>query len=365
MLEDIEKDIYINDELRYYDLSNIFFDAPINNIDIENIKEIFFSINNISQIYFRKNINIKSIELIKYLLEISPTMEDKNVEKYIIDVDDIDEKELLNMNFINPSTWYISCKDKNATYKILSIDKFKSEKQLLKNIYDKLNLSDYSDIEKMLLLYDFCKKFKVVDEESEDINYILTKKKINQYKFSYLYQVLLDYIEIPNYVGTSITDSTNNEVLIAYLKDSKYKIEGIYLFDLSSDFISKEELDYDNIRTINYNYFAMPLGEYSKTVFNDRLTGVLKCLIHDKKYDLEKIKYEKKFEISQIEKIFKLEFNSIHDVVENTKKIDDNTKLDIITKLVDVKYNDIIRENYKKRNDRIFNLSLLENEIDN
>ena len=86
MVEALDKDIFISHELKYFDITNIFFDAPLKQADIERIKEIMFSINNITQIYFTESVDLKSIELVKYLLEISPTMQDCNVEKYILNL---------------------------------------------------------------------------------------------------------------------------------------------------------------------------------------------------------------------------------------------------------------------------------------
>ena len=124
MLEGVSKNIFISQELKYFDITNIFFDAPLKKGDIKNIEEIMFSINNITQIYFTDEVDIETIELVKYLLEISPTMQDTNVEKYILTTN-IDINRLLNINFMNSSTWYLSVLDKNKESKILNIDSFK------------------------------------------------------------------------------------------------------------------------------------------------------------------------------------------------------------------------------------------------
>ena len=107
MTEQLQKDVFINEDLRYFQLTNIFFDRPLNEEDIITLKEVFFSINNISQIYFKDTFDLKGIEIVKSVLVISPTMEDALVEKYILNASTLDKNKLLNMNFSNIDTWFI------------------------------------------------------------------------------------------------------------------------------------------------------------------------------------------------------------------------------------------------------------------
>ena len=58
MTEQLQKDVFINEDLRYFQLTNIFFDRPLNEEDIITLKEVFFSINNISQIYFKDTFDL-------------------------------------------------------------------------------------------------------------------------------------------------------------------------------------------------------------------------------------------------------------------------------------------------------------------
>ena len=48
MVKELKDDVFISQELRYYELTNIFFSSPLNDALIEELKQIFFSINNIS-----------------------------------------------------------------------------------------------------------------------------------------------------------------------------------------------------------------------------------------------------------------------------------------------------------------------------
>lgn len=350
MINELEKDIFISQELRYYNLFNIFFDEPIKKSDLDSLKEIFFSINNVTQIYFRNNIDTNSIELIKYLLEISPTMEDARVEKYITDINNnIDE--IFTMSFFNPTTWFIkTIYDENS---LIRIDKYKEIKKHIKNILKNIN-KDFSQIEKVLYVYDYCKKIKLVKEDNSILN-ILKNNKASENDIIKIFDILLKELNIKSYVGESIVDGINKNITIIYIDDEKYNINGIYLFDIMSDYIDSDEKK--EIKTLNYNYFGMQLKEYSKTIFNDRLIGLLNLLSHDLEYDLEKIRDIPKIDITKLEKSFDKNYIDIHNIIENQKEIKDEIKLEIIYKLND-KDNEIIKKNYYSRKHKIFNYNL-------
>ena len=157
MVKELKDDVFISQELGYYELTNIFFSSPINDDLVEELKQIFFSINNISQIYFQKDIDLKSIEIVKYLLEISPTMQDEMVEKYILNTENLDMTELLDINFLNSNTWLVSCNYKNKENNMMSIDKYKQMLQYIEIVLSKLELDKYSKLEQVALVYDFCK----------------------------------------------------------------------------------------------------------------------------------------------------------------------------------------------------------------
>ncbi len=355
MLEGVSKNIFISQELKYFDITNIFFDAPLKESDINNIKEIMFSINNITQIYFTEDIDIETIELVKYLLEISPTMQDSNVEKYILTTK-IDIDKLLNINFMNSSTWYLSILDKNKEEKILNIDSFRLMNSSLNKIIEKLDLSNYSIIERVGLIYDYCKKI-TIDDEINDLNIVLSSSKSSKNTIVLLMQLLLRHIGINSYIGKAINDEQENNILIADIKDEKYNIDGIYLFDVLSDYLSKEDVPVLN--KINYNYFAINVCDYSKTVFNDKLLGILNCMSHDEEYDYEKLENVSKKDMKYFELSFNSDIQSIHKRIENTKEIDDEIKLKIIDSINKDDLKDIINENYLSRKDKILNYGIL------
>lgn len=355
MLEELKEDVFISQELRYYNLNNIFFDAPLLDNQIEELKQIFFSINNINQIYFRSNVDLKTIEIIKYLLEISPTMDDSKVEKYLIDTN-INFKELSDIVFINPSTWYVN--DELDKKKLVSIDRYRQLYNEVNKVLNNIDVSKYSNIEKIGLIYDFCKKIKLSNNVDYDFLDILKTKKSNILGLAKIFKLLLKKIGIKSFIGEVINDDEISNVLIIEVKDNKYDIDGIYLFDVVSDYIFVEDVPNESYRLLNYNYFAIPIKDYSKTVFSDKLGGILNCLVHDLEYDLEKIRYISKLDIEQLENSFENDFYEIHNKVLETKEIKDSVKLDIICSINDENLSKILKENYSNRQNKLLNYEI-------
>lgn len=353
MVNETNSDIFISHELKYYNLSNLFFDTPIREKDIDQLKQIFFSLNSITQIYFRKNIDIKSIETVKYLLEISPTMTDSLVEKYIFDLEDEDLKKICEINFMNPITWFVSFRELNFEYKTISIDKYRDFTKYVDLFLLNLERTEKSNIEKIRYTYDFCKKMTYCEEKTDLLNTIKNKKS-DCNNFSILFQYLLRKQNINSFIGKTTTDSREHYVVIADIIDSKYQINGIYLFDPFSDNISYEEVKDKELIGINYNFFAIRLCDYENTVFLDKFIDILSCFMHDEEYDLEKIKYISKKNINDLEKTFGIPFLEIHKKIRETPLIDDNKKIKIITSDYKPNLSDIIIKNYKKRNSEIF-----------
>ncbi|MDD6879240.1 MAG: hypothetical protein PUD59_03305 [bacterium] len=356
MNKGVLEDIFISQELRYYDITNIFFDAPINDFQINNLKNILFSINNITQIYFRENIDIKSIEIVKYLLEISPTMNDKNVEKYILNPSKLELDLLLNLNLENEQTWYISFEYENNRAQLISFSEYKIINNELNCIITKLKLSNLSQIEKILKIYDYCKLIELKDEYNDNLSTSLKFNISNKEGLVCIFQLLLKKINIKSFIGNTINDNEKNKTVIIDVDDDKYNINGIYLFDILNDYLYKGDVP-DNIRTINYNYFCIKLNYYSNTIFQDRLSGILYYLSHDLNYDLEKIYNIPKDSIKSLEESFELNYIDIHDRIIKTTEISENTMISIITN--DSELGKMIKDNYLSRKDKLHKYNIL------
>lgn len=358
MVKELKDDVFISQELRYYELTNIFFSSPLNDALIEELKQIFFSINNISQIYFQKDVDVKSIETVKYLLEISPTMDDASVEKYILNTENIDLEELLDVNFLNSNTWFISQKNKNMDNNMISIDRYKETLQHIEKVISKIDKVEYSVIEKVALIYDFCKSLTLYNSVQNDLLSILSSSKVSKNGYSFVFSELLNRLNIKNYIGEAIVDKESLEVVIADIKDEKYGIEGIYLFDPFSDYIDSKDVPVDEYKGLNYNYFAIRLSDYSKTVFSDKLTGILNCLIHDSEYDLEKLRFSSERTLKKLELAFGVDFLKLHKKVEDTKEISDEDKIKIFSMVNSEDMHELIRQNYLKRKNKLLNYDI-------
>ena len=356
-MDQSEKDIFISQELRYYDLSNIFFETPINDSIFEELKEIFFSINNISQIYFDKDIDVESIEKVKYLLEISPTMNDSIIDKYILNVENLDSNKLFNINFQNDN-WWVSYKYKNNDVLTLHFDEYKDVYSKISLIIKKCCKNEYSLIENVASLYDYCKSYILDEDKDYPIRDALKSNKCNSNMLVIIFHKLLFQLGIQSFIGESIIDNKTSYVVVAYIKDNKYNIDGIYLFDILSDYIGNDDVPEKDFRLLNYNYFCILLKNFSNTIFSDRLVGILKCFIHDLDYDLEKISYVSRKELNYIQDIFDRDFLSIHSIVEETKEIEEEKILKILYNVNDIAKHTKLRDNYLSRKDKLMNYNI-------
>lgn len=359
-METLDKDIFISQELKYYDLSNVFFESPINDEMMDELKDIFFSINNINQVYFNKEADIDTIKKVKYLLEISPTMNDELVDKFILNIEKINLKELFDLNFFNSNVWWVLYRYKNKESMTICLDDFIDIEKKLDLLIKKLKLSKYSQIEKIAKIYDYCKSYSIDSSKDYNLKDVFNDKKSDSKTLMILFQKLLQKINIASYIGESITDKEKSLVLIARVNDEKYGIRGIYLFDLLSDYVNDEDIPLKKYKTLNYNYFCMLLRNYSNTVFNDRLIGVLKCFIHDYEYDFEKISYVPTREVADLEELLEGSFYSIHKEIDDTKEIDDEVLLNILYSVNNDDIKNYVKENYYIRKDKLLNYNINE-----
>lgn len=360
MNKGVLEDIFISQQLRYYDITNIFFDAPINDTQVNDLKEIMFSINSINQMYFKDTVDLNSIEIVKCLLDISPTMNDKSVEKFILNSDMLNIDDFLNINFSNEETWFIMFNYINDKSKLLSFTDYKFLNNELNNIFRALDIDNDSQIEKIIKIYDYCKSKNIDDDINLNLVNSIKYAKYSKNNLIILFQLLLKKCKIKSYVGSTINENEKNSALIIDVNDNKYNIDGIYLFDIFSDYLYKGDVP-EKLRTINYNFFCIKLGKYSDTVFKDSLDGVLKYLSHDLEYDLEKINSLSKNEIKSLELSLGLNYVDIHNRIYYSPGINENLLISIVSRNNEL--HEIIKENYLARKDLLhkYNIVKLKN----
>ena len=101
-----ESDLGTIDEelLKYIGITNLDFSTPLTADTLEEVKKMLFSINTIVQVTFRDQVQVKDIETIKYVLELSPMITDSSVEKLILR--DNNPNGILTKEIINESNGY-------------------------------------------------------------------------------------------------------------------------------------------------------------------------------------------------------------------------------------------------------------------
>ena len=203
-----------------------------------------------------------------------------------------------------------------------------------------------------MYIYNFCKKLNYKDNASTTLLDILKTKESNKSGYAYVFNELLNTIGIKSFMAESITDNSNSFVNLVKVDDDKYKIHGIYLFDSFSDSISKDEIN-EKLRGINYNYFLITIPTYLNTVFSDKLLGVASCFTHDYEYDLERLRRTSPKEFNTLLETFDMDFLSIYKKVNDTKKVDDEIKLNIIKNNTSEELQKITIENYFIREEKI------------
>lgn len=130
---------------------------------------------------------------------------------------------------------------------------------LIGDIVNNIRQYNLSPIEKIMYVYDIVKQRKYKKDNinvrnSCDLDKVLTGDFINCSGYSNLFNAILKCLGIKAMPLASI--SKKHQRSIVYVKDEKYNIDGVYVFDPTWD--SKTNND-DNHYIDKYYYFAMPI----------------------------------------------------------------------------------------------------------
>ena len=342
----------------YFDIQNLSIDHSLTSKEIEEYKDLIFSPNGLKQIYFKDKCDLKTILLIKDLLTISDYVDNFKVEKYVLlDLNNEDYNILLNETFEYPTTWKLPCEFENDNIVLLDIPKIRFIDSFVKKFVD-----DLSSVEQAMKVYDTIKLFDYEDNCDERYQNIIMNKKANSKGMNKLFSYVLAKLGYKTFVGKIRSEDEESYVTLVEIKDKKYKIDGIYLFDPSMDSLSKDKYLKEDVRKINYNFFGLNLMTMNRLKYKDNLSGILSIL------SLEDIDYaEEKIEICQdkniirenqkITNIFNLSFSDLYNKLKNSVQI----SVDKIVKINDAlypnkqeKYNDYLISNYQSRKEELF-----------
>ena len=366
MLDNFE---YEDNLVEFFDIQNLYFDHPLSIDELNELKEVLFGFSNLSQMYFKEDVDLKSIEKVKNLILMSSTIKDSKIEKIVTcNLKDNELYKFVSSRFENPDTWTISYYHDGTNYYVDTIPNVRELLSYMKRIKSIVVKEELTPLEKVLRVYDIV---KLIDYEDSNKEYtfpeIITSNKSNSKGFNRLFNYILKSINIDAFLST-IKDSDGNKNLINLVRivDKKYNINGYYLFDPSMDTLPKESYK-ENLRIINYNYFGIKLEDFNLNKYGDTLTGVLSILsINNYDYAKERLVTQKgikiKRELNKFLTLFNDNLNNIYNDIHKCNDID----IKVIIKLCESVYEGImkddflkmIKSNYLDRNKDLFNPSI-------
>ena len=346
------------DIFAYFDIQNLSIDHSLSSKEIEEYKDLIFSPNGLKQIYFKDNCDLKTILLIKNLLSISDYIDDFKVEKYVLlDLNKDDYNTLINESFEYPVTWKLPCEIENDNIVLLDIPKIR----IIEGFVNKLK-DEISPIEQIMKVYDTIKLFDYIDNCDEQYFSIIKNKKADSAGMNKVFSYVLNKMGFNTYVGKLKSEDGDSSITLVEVKDDKYNIDGIYLFDPSMDTLSKDKYYKEDVRRINYNYFGLNIMSMNRLKYKDKLSGILSILSLEN-IDLaeEKINIcNDRSTIRENQKItssFRLSFKDLYNKLKESKQID----VELISKINDNlypnkhdSYEEFLINNYNLRKDDLF-----------
>ena len=211
--------------------------------EIEKVKEVFIFCNennftdalNISKRFNAKVIiSSQKISLISY----KKLIEDFGVEN------------------INEFNVYIDYQKNNSPILISIVYKISC---IINAVVEEINSYDLSPLEKIMFVYDRV-KYRLYEDDLDDINSsrdldkVLNGDKIVCAGYSNLFTAVLTSLGINSIPVIDL--NIKHQRSLAYIKDAKYNIDGVYAFDPTWD----KRKNKDDINYIDrYDYFLMPL----------------------------------------------------------------------------------------------------------
>lgn len=256
-----------------FHIPTLSFDHPLTLMEKNQLKDIIFYVLSLKQIYFKEGTDVKSVEFIRYLLEASTHLDDEKIEKYIFDPNIA--KKLLDCNFENPDTWQVVYRGSDQRNRLFSISDYRVLTLYFDTICKEIKEKDLSVMEKLVLVYDIVKKYYYSDDEHKSYLEIIKKKEASLMEFNYLFKEFLDRLDIPSYVGKVATKNGISYITMAHIVDSKYDIDGYYLFDPSSDTLPRGKYKSELVRRLNYNFFALRILDIDRLLTGDFLKDIL------------------------------------------------------------------------------------------
>lgn len=143
---------------------------------------------------------------------------------------------------------------------LIKVEDYEKTVNKIQDIIEHIKNYNYSPFERVLHAYDLArdKKYKLEDigektTVSRDLTSVLLGDKIVCAGYANVFNIILKHLDIPSIVHKLHGNGKNNRhtIVLAYIKDEKYDIEGVYDFDVTAD--SKKD---DNSFFNKYGGFA-------------------------------------------------------------------------------------------------------------
>lgn len=358
----------VENSFDYFNVQNISFDHPLTSSEIEEFRAIVFSLNNLRQVYFKGTIDIASIELIKNLMSLGGYVLDGAVEKYIVTMlSSNDMSRILDSNYENPETWQVAYDLDDESFVLANIPQCRSFFAYINRIKLSIETEGLTDFEKVLKVYDIIKSYNYDNSKKDSLplTEIVESKKANSKGFNKLFSYILSQLGINSFVGRE--KDSNKElsyITLVDIKDDKYGVDGVYLFDPSMDSLPMDIYKSEDIRRINYNYFGLSTSDISYSLCGDMLIGALGILaIDDYDYSVERKKSNKDSTVSKefelINRTFLMKYSDLFQRIKNTQTISIDTICEGINNIYGANekitdYERLLRENYESRKEELF-----------
>lgn len=236
------------DNIKYSAVSAIYINKAMNEQEESKITDILFSFNEVKQIYFVENVDFKTIEKIKYTVELSPAIKDETIEKIIFtNLSPEDEKSILKMRLKNPNSWFIAYEKKANNVSICKLNDYKEYLLYIKRLKEQVEGSNFQEVVDFLAIE--LDKFKQVDESLSIIEQINSKKIMNDSYLILMKRILKD-LSYNSYIAKTKEEqylmiNVSNKYYFISRKNRKLKnineIEGL----LSPiKYLEEENIDY-------------------------------------------------------------------------------------------------------------------------
>lgn len=229
-------------------------------------------IDNISEVY----IDASYEDIISYI-ENNPLLKSKKI--VLTGVFDLDKNKILELKniFKNYLNIYINI---IGNREIVSIDDCLKTIDIIDKMVEEIKKYNFSPLEQLMYTYDLVRDRVYVNENQEDkptasrdLSSVLLGDKIVCVGYANIFDAIVTKLGIKTmtYDIDSKDGSPGHARNIAYIKDEKYEIEGVYYFDTTWDSKRSEN---DNKFLYGFRYFAKTKNEieyYQKGKFVDKV----------------------------------------------------------------------------------------------